>query len=102
MKKNIMLLFIIFLAVMFLSTPVMAKSKKSDKKPWYSYFAMKAKIISLERKLRSKIKEIRKLKYKAQKLASQKRGPRGPQDPHGIPDKVPETLRRERSPLQGR
>ena len=84
MKKTIILLFIILLAVMFLSTPVMAKSKKSDKKPWYSYFVMKAKIKSLERKLRSKIKEIKKLEYKTRKLSSQKQGPPGPQGPQGI------------------
>ena len=83
MKKNIMLLFIIFLAVMFLSTPVMAKSKKSDKKPWYSYFAMKAKIKSLEKKLRSKSKEIRKLENKNQKLSKLKQGPPGPQGEPG-------------------
>ena len=83
MKKNIMLLFIIFLAVMFLSTPVMAKSKKSDKKPWYSYFVMKAKIISLEKKLRSNIKEIKKLKDKVRKLSSRKQGPPGPQGEPG-------------------
>ena len=82
MKKNIMLLFIIFLAVMFLSTPVMAKSKKSDKKPWYSYFAMKAKIISLEKKLRSKIKKNKYLENKVAKASRQKQGPPGPQ---GIP-----------------
>jgi hypothetical protein len=90
MKKNIMLLFVILLAVMFLSTPVMAKSKKSDKKSWYSYVVLKSKIKMLERKLRSKIKEIKKLQNKARKLSSQKRGPRGlqgepgPQGPQGL------------------
>ena len=82
MKTIILRLFVVLLAVMFLSTPVMAKSKKSDKKPWYSYFVMKAKIKSLERKLRSKIKEIKKLEYKNRKLAQQKQGPPGPQ---GVP-----------------
>jgi len=83
MKKNILRLFVVLLAVMFLSTPVMAKSKKSDKKPWYSYLAMKAKIISLERKLRSKIKEIKYLNKKVAKVSSQKRGPRGPKGEPG-------------------
>jgi hypothetical protein len=83
MKTIILRLFIVLLAIMFLSTPVMAKSNKSDKKPWYSYFVLKAKIKSLERKLRSKIKEIRKLEYKNRKLAQQKQGPPGPQGPAG-------------------
>ena len=85
MKKIILHIFVILLAITFLSTPVMAKSHKSDKKPWYSFIALKYKIKKLQIQLRAKIKEVKYLKKKVRTMAKTKQGPPGPIGPAGPP-----------------
>ena len=83
MKKIILCAFVILVAITFLSTPVMAKSKNSDHKPWYSYTSLKYKIKSLQRKLAAKIAEVKFLRKKVRTISEMKQGPPGPMGPPG-------------------
>ena len=78
-------MFIVLLAVMFLSTSVMAKSKKSNQNSTHSYTFLQAKINGLERALKSKMKQIAKLEEKIRNISKQKQGPPGPKGPKGDP-----------------